>query len=72
MTDKEDDQRLHPSTQKGNASAFAGWYSPRDLREEEDRIRALPQTDNAVINRWRRNRLWQIEQRLRELFSRRT
>lgn len=53
-------------TQKGLQSPYAGWFDPRMLREEADRLAALPRA-NTIIQRWRRNRIWQIEMRIREI-----
>lgn len=66
------EKRNHPASQKQIQSPYAGWFQPRQLQDEIERLRALPPTDNATIARWRTNRIWQIEQRLKELFKRHT
>lgn len=64
----EEDERSHPTTQKGNASAFAGWHNIQQLLQEADRIRQLPPSNIKEVDQWRRNRLWQIDQRVREIY----
>lgn len=66
------EKRSHSTSQKQIQSPYAGWFQPRQLQDEIDRLRKLPPTDNVTITRWRINRIWQIEQRLKELYKRNT
>lgn len=53
--------------QRDTHSPYSGWYDPQQLTEEADRLRNLPPANN-IVQRWRRHRLWRIEQRVQEIY----